>query len=160
MQAFAALDPQLQGAIIGGSIAVAGSVLVAILGGIGWAIRHSLLSRARNDDLRRIKMQHVMERLIEVHDWAVASRQEEKASHPADHILWLCEVYGGSTALTAAATRLKNACDEWAEVRKCREGEITTEVQKSFEAFTRRFNDAYADTRKEALRVLSELAGK
>lgn len=84
MGTFAALDPQLQGAVVGGAIAL----IVFLLGGLGWIVRYWLQASDRRRDLRRMKMQHAMEKLIESHDWAV-QREDAKASHPGDHILWL-----------------------------------------------------------------------
>ena len=116
MGGFVALDPQQQSTIIGGVIGVLGTIVVAILGGAGWGIRYLIQSGARKKDLRRIKMQHVMEYLIKVNDWVVSD--PKPASHPAEHILWLCAVYGGSDTLTAAATKLSDACIESAALER------------------------------------------
>lgn len=157
MSWFTSLDPQLQGAVIGGGITGAIAVFLAILGGLGWLITYRIQVGARKKDLRRIKLQHVMERLIEVHDWV--GSEEKPGSHPADHILWLCEAYGGSDKLTAAATSLRDACDQWVSLSMIRHEEMTEELQERIDSFNELFSEGYEDTRMETLRLLRELSG-
>ena len=155
MNWFVALDPPQQSTIIGGVIAVLGTIVIAILGGAGWGISYLIQSRTRRKDLRRIKMQRVMGYLIKVNDWAVSD--PKTASHPADHIFWLCEVYGGSDTMTAAARRLSDACNELADL--ARGQPHNEEFRARLDALNVSFDQAYQSTRTEALSVLRELSG-
>jgi hypothetical protein len=150
---FSSLDPQLQGAIVGGALSIAGTLLVVVIAGIGWAIRYTIQSKARQADLRRIKMQHVMENLIRVHDWATS--EDRSASHPGDHILWLCEVYGNNPKLTAAAQRLADACNELQTLDGAVDG---PEWEARLQAFNVSFNEAHAETRRETIAILRSIA--
>jgi hypothetical protein len=155
---FSSLDPQLQGTIIGGTIAGAVAILVATLGGVGWLVRHRLQGTHERRHLRRIKLQHVMDRLIELPDW-YAKQPAGVGSHPGDHVLWLCEVYGDSPALVEAATKLRDACDRSPDVlRRARDEELTAELQRQLDAFAAKFNSAFTATRAETIRILRTLA--
>jgi hypothetical protein len=155
---FSSLDPQLQGTIIGGTIAGAVAILVALLTGLGWLVQHRLQVARERRHLRRIKLEHVMERLIELPDW-YGRQPAGVASHPGDHILWLCEVYGGSQSLVEAATKLRDACDRSPGVlRRARDEELTAELQRQLYAFGKDFSSAVTATRVETIRLLRALA--
>jgi len=150
---FHTLDTPMQVVLLGG----VGAFVFMILGAGGWMVRYWLRFGKHKVSLQQLKLESVIERLDEVHQWA-SEGKFERVARPVDQILWICEEYGKSPALIASAQELVSACDVYkAQVARVKaEIEDKDEVLAALSPYLKAVNDTQEKTRAEALKSLEE----